>query len=104
MKERDKKALMAAAAMGGVFALRAAVRQRRTIDLQGRTVLITGGSRGLGLILARLFADEGAKVAICARDVAELQRARADLVERGAPVLAVRCDVTNRGQVEAMVR
>jgi NAD(P)-dependent dehydrogenase (short-subunit alcohol dehydrogenase family) len=54
------------------------------IRLQGRTVLITGGSRGLGLVLAREFAREGAHIAICARDPDELGRAEGDLRERGA--------------------
>ena len=72
-------------------------------DLRGKTVLITGGSRGLGLVLGREFVRQGARVAICARDVKELERASADLVRRGLPVLAVPCDVTNRAAVEAMV-
>jgi len=71
----------------------------------GQTVLITGGSRGLGLLLAREFASRGARLVICARDVAELERARAELVARyGAEVLARRCDVADRSQVEALVQ
>jgi NAD(P)-dependent dehydrogenase (short-subunit alcohol dehydrogenase family) len=72
--------------------------------LRGRTVLITGGSRGLGLILARELARRGARVAICARDRATLDRAREDLARRGAEVMAVPCDVTVRQDVDAMVR
>jgi NAD(P)-dependent dehydrogenase (short-subunit alcohol dehydrogenase family) len=63
-------------------------------------VLITGGSRGLGLELARTFAAEGCRLAICARDEQELRRARADLERRGAEVLTVPCDVADREQVE----
>lgn len=72
-------------------------------DLRGKVALITGGSRGLGLVLARELALEGARLAICARDAAELERARIDLATRGADVLAVTCDVTNRGEVDAMM-
>jgi NAD(P)-dependent dehydrogenase (short-subunit alcohol dehydrogenase family) len=76
----------------------------RPYDLEGRTVLITGGSRGLGLVLAREVARAGARVAICGRDPATLARAREDLERRGARVLAVACDVTVRGDVEDLVR
>lgn len=58
--------------------------------------MITGGSRGLGLVLARQLIALDAKVAICARDADELARAAADLVQRGGRVLAVACDVTDR--------
>jgi NAD(P)-dependent dehydrogenase (short-subunit alcohol dehydrogenase family) len=79
------------------------LRARRAYDVQGKTVLITGGSRGLGLVLARRFADAGANVAVCARDPRELERARADLAARGARVLAFPCDVTDRAQVRELV-
>ncbi|MBI3544913.1 MAG: SDR family oxidoreductase, partial [Deltaproteobacteria bacterium] len=71
----------------------------RTLDLRGRVVVITGGSRGLGLALARRFGAEGAKLAICARNRAELQAAHADLSARGIDVLAARCDVGSEDQV-----
>lgn len=66
--------------------------------------MITGGSRGLGLVLARELASQGAKLAICARDADALERARAELAERGADVIAVQCDVTDQEQVETAVR
>jgi NAD(P)-dependent dehydrogenase (short-subunit alcohol dehydrogenase family) len=75
----------------------------RRYDLRGRTALITGGSRGLGLVLARELIRAGARVAICGRDVATLERARADLERRGGQVMAVPCDVTVRGDVDALV-
>lgn len=65
--------------MGGALAYRAVARSRRRIDFDGRGVLITGGSRGLGLALARELAAQGANVAIVARDGEELERARASL-------------------------
>jgi NAD(P)-dependent dehydrogenase (short-subunit alcohol dehydrogenase family) len=103
MKKENREALMlAAAGLGGLVAARALVRRRGGYDLAGKTVLITGGSRGLGLVLAREFAREGARVAICARDPHELERARADLAARGAEVYAIPCDVTDRGQVNEM--
>jgi NAD(P)-dependent dehydrogenase (short-subunit alcohol dehydrogenase family) len=73
------------------------------ILILGKTVLITGGSRGLGLILARQFGREGARVVICARDEQELDRARIDLQNRRAEVLALRCDITSSSEVSEMV-
>ena len=78
-------------------------RKMNEYELRGKTVLVTGGSRGLGLVLAREFAQNGARVAICARDEEELENARLDLQERGADVMTVKCDVTNKAEVAAMV-
>jgi NAD(P)-dependent dehydrogenase (short-subunit alcohol dehydrogenase family) len=88
----------------GVIVARSMVRRARRMDLDGATVLVTGGSRGLGLVLAREFGRQGARVAICARDPDALARARADLVGRGVQVVAVVCDVTRREEVDALVR
>jgi short-subunit dehydrogenase len=95
--------LVAAAGVGALFAARSLARRRSGYELRGKTVLITGGSRGLGLVMAREFAGEGARLAICARDETELERARADLAKHGARVLAVPCDVTDRAQVNEMM-
>ena len=96
--------VLAAAGVGGLLLARGLVRRSRAFDFRGKSVLITGGSRGLGLVLAREFAREGARVSICARDPAELERARADLAARGAEVFAFPCDVTDRDQVLEWVR
>src|SRR4028119_36644 len=73
-------------------------------DLTGKTVLLTGGSRGLGLVMARQLVQQGARLAICARDRAELERARVELNQCGGEVLTVPCDVTDRSQVDQMVQ
>jgi len=78
---------------------RSAIRHKRTLDLEGRVVVITGGSRGLGLVLARTLVQRGARVAICARDVAELERARNELELLGGDVYTAPCDVTERDDV-----
>jgi NAD(P)-dependent dehydrogenase (short-subunit alcohol dehydrogenase family) len=88
---------------GTYVAARAALRQSRWISFAGRTVLITGGSRGLGLVLARELVAQGAKVAICARTEADVRAAAAELRERGGDVLAVVCDVRDQSQVESFV-
>jgi NAD(P)-dependent dehydrogenase (short-subunit alcohol dehydrogenase family) len=92
--------------VGALLAALWAVRlwREQQYNLSGKTVLITGGSRGLGLVMARYLVTAGAHVAICARDAAELERARAELEQRSGQVLTVSCDVTDKAQVEQMVR
>ena len=80
------------------------LRRRRRYDLRGRTVLITGGTRGLGLEIARQAGLAGARVAICGRDADTLARARESLLQSGAAVLALTCDVTDRNQVAELIR
>ena len=80
--------------------------RRGSYELAGRTVLITGGSRGLGLVLARRAVREGARVAICARDEQELARARQDLLGYGGSektVLALARDLTDAAEVSTLV-
>src|SRR6266545_4043845 len=72
--------------------------------LYDKVVLITGGSRGLGLILARQICARGGNVALFARDPDELGRAKADLVPRGGKVLTIECDLLDAGQIQSAVR
>ena len=102
MNTNAKRALTIAAGAGAVLALRA-LRSRATYDFRGKSVLITGGSRGLGLVLAREFAAEGARLTIVARDRVELEQARADLAARGAEVLAFACDVRDQADVQSAI-
>jgi short-subunit dehydrogenase len=87
-----------------MVAARAIVRCNRRIDLAGRTAIITGGSRGLGLVLARELVDEGVRVALFARTAADLVAAKADLNRRGGVVETFVCDVSDRQQVNDAVR
>jgi short-subunit dehydrogenase len=101
---RPGKALaVTTAGIGLLLGGRALIRRRRNYDLVGQTVLITGGSRGLGLVMAREFIRQGARVAICARDFNELERASEDLLLRGGEVFPVPCDLTDRMEVEQFV-
>jgi short-subunit dehydrogenase len=78
------------------------LRQSWRYRLSGRCVLITGGSRGLGLALARQFLGRGAKVSLLARDPEALERARQLLAGRGK-VFVRPCDVRDRTQVEQAI-
>ena len=79
---------------GAMVALRL-LRNRQAVDFNGRVVVISGGSRGLGLCIAREFAKEGAQLALLARDEDELKVAQQQLEAMGAPVLTVVADVTD---------
>jgi short-subunit dehydrogenase len=93
------------AAGAGVFALAKTIyRQINKFDLKDKVVLITGGSRGLGLAMARELADKGARLAICARTGSQLDSAQAELEERGARVLTIRIDLTNQDDVQQMIK
>jgi len=99
-----KRALLWGSGAVGAAAAVAMLGKRSRIDVRGRVVLITGGSRGLGLALAREFASRGANLALCARSGEELDRASGDLAHYGRHVFTVTCDVTDRAQVEELVR
>lgn len=98
-----KRAAMGVSAASLGVAARNRMRDGRRIDLHDKVVLITGSSRGFGLVAAREFAAEGAKLVLCARNEADLERARKELEQSGAEVLAVRCDVSDRDQVQNLV-
>ena len=100
---RSDKVEIALAALLGTMWVARLLRTGSGYSLPGKTVLITGGSRGLGLALAREMASRGARLAICGRDADSLERARASLARIGAEVIAVPCDVTDQGSVQAMV-
>jgi NAD(P)-dependent dehydrogenase (short-subunit alcohol dehydrogenase family) len=68
--------------------------------MQGKVVVITGASRGIGAAAARAFTEKGAKVALLARSGAEIEKLAAEL---GGNVLAQTCDVGDFAQVEAAI-
>ncbi len=74
------------------------------LDLQDRTVFITGGSRGLGLEIARVCGARGARVGFCGRDADEVERARGDLVRRGHTVFAGVADVRSEDDIRRVLR
>lgn len=96
----NRLATLAAVGAGAYLASR---WLRPGYDFRGKHVLITGGSRGLGLVLARELAARGARLSLCARDPDELTAAFQELSAAGAAVTAVECDVTDRDRVREFV-
>jgi NAD(P)-dependent dehydrogenase (short-subunit alcohol dehydrogenase family) len=70
------------------------------LGLSGRTALVTGGSRGIGLAIARVFHEEGARVVICSRSPRHLVAAAKAIGE----ITAIPCDVTKAGEVRSLLR
>jgi NAD(P)-dependent dehydrogenase (short-subunit alcohol dehydrogenase family) len=104
MSNMDSRFLLIAVVL--VFAAWLTLRIIRTLhfSLRNKVALITGGSRGLGLVLARQICAAGGKVALLARDNEELIRAKTDLAGRGGRVITVQCDLLDSGQIQSAIR
>jgi NAD(P)-dependent dehydrogenase (short-subunit alcohol dehydrogenase family) len=74
------------------------------LELEDKAILITGGSKGIGLACARAFAEEGARVAIVSRSRENLDRAAATLQREGHHVLVVAADLRDAQQAREMAR
>jgi NAD(P)-dependent dehydrogenase (short-subunit alcohol dehydrogenase family) len=79
------------------------VARPRRIPLANEVVVITGGSRGLGLVMARQLARQGARLALIARSQEELDEARRQVENLGGEVLTVACNVANREELAAAI-
>ncbi len=101
-KKIDGETALVAGLAAGIVAWQG-VHWLREADLSGHVALVTGGSRGLGFIVARELLKEGCTVAICARDAAELERARQELDPAAERVFAFPCDVADEAQVQQLV-
>jgi len=100
------RSLALTAAALGLLAMRTAGTAvlGRKLSFRNKNVVITGGSRGLGLVLARRFASEGANIALLARDERELAAAAADLSRGGTRVVTIPCDLRGSDEARAAVR
>jgi len=85
------------------MATRAIKNAFASVNLAGKVVLITGGSRGLGLALAEECAKQGCRLAICGRDEESLHRAESELRSMGAQVFATACDISKTDEIDRMV-
>lgn len=72
--------------------------------LEAKTALVTGGSRGIGLAIARRLGQMGANLGICARDAERLERAVRQLKQEGFSTVGVHADVTRAADVELLIQ
>ena len=72
------------------------------LNLKGKVVIVTGGSKGIGLACARAFLAEGGRVAIVSRSPANLDAALRDLAAPAGLLIAVPCDLTEKTAAKAM--
>src|ERR1700759_5850795 len=72
---------------------------RMNVSMKDRVAVVTGGSKGIGLAVARRFAESGAKVAILARGAADLKAARETLAKDGLTVKDYACDVSKAAEI-----
>ncbi len=97
-----RELLYPAAALVGLWALSRTIRSA-VYDLRDKAVVITGGSRGLGLVLARQICAHGGRVLLVARETAELDRAKGELSEFGdRRVQTFAADLTDPAQARAI--
>jgi len=73
------------------------------LGLKGKSVLVTGGSKGIGLAIAELFAGEGANVAICARNTDDVAKAVKSLRAKGVKASGRGLDVADPGALKAWI-
>lgn len=105
-RQRRLLGALAAGVLSGaaVTVTRALLTRRRQRQLLGKTVVITGGSRGLGLELGRVYASHGARLVLMARDAGALERARTEFEEAGVDVRVVACDLTDASALQSAVQ
>lgn len=72
-------------------------------NIQGKVIVITGASSGLGEASARLLSEQGAKMVLGARRLERIERLASEIKDGGAEAIAVQTDVTDRNQVNALV-
>ncbi|GAA0894054.1 SDR family oxidoreductase [Fulvivirga kasyanovii] len=100
---RLNKFVIGGAAIGGILLSRMLIKAITKYNLKDKVVLITGGSRGLGIVMARQLAEKGAKVVVCARDEEELSAAAHELSTITQNYLAIPCDITDKEQIRTMM-
>ncbi len=80
------------------------MKVQELFSLKDKVIIVTGGSKGLGLMMAEGLAEAGANLVLCARNQEECEQAADQIREIGGKTLALRCDVIDQDEVNALVK
>ncbi|MCF0069635.1 SDR family NAD(P)-dependent oxidoreductase [Dyadobacter sp. CY261] len=94
---------IALAGLGAMAIARAAYRRVTSLDFREKVVVVTGGSRGLGLETARILAGRGARIVLCARSQEHLEIAANELTALGAEVLTIAADLSHQDEAPRVI-
>lgn len=76
---------------------------QKMFDLSGKTAIVTGGGKGIGLKMAEGLAEAGANVVVCSRKLENCRKASEEISRLGVKTLALQCDVKSLKEVQATV-
>ena len=74
------------------------------MNFQGKSAIVTGGAQGIGRAIAKELANGGAQVLVCDLQAEKVEATAAEIRDGGSSAIEVTADVTDPGQVEAMVK
>src|SRR5688572_3211185 len=99
-----KRGLQLMVLAGALLAVNRLIQQAKPeMDLNGQVAFITGGTRGLGFLLAQELAKQGCKIIVCGRDADAVEQAKTRLREYTPGVMAVQCDASDSAQMAQLV-
>jgi len=99
-----KRGLQLLVFASAVLAVNRLIQQAKPeMDLNGQVALISGGTRGIGFLLAQELARQGCKVIVCGRDQKSVELAKSALLNYTPGVMAVQCDASDRAQISRLV-
>jgi len=105
MKASGVNALITGGAIAilGIYAVKIIARSVNWFDPEDKVILITGGSRGLGLVIARKLAAKKANIVICGRNAEIMGSVSKELLSKAGRFLYIQCDISDREQVNRMI-
>lgn len=99
-----KFAPFAIGAMASAALITKLIKSPEKLHLKDKVILITGGGRGLGIILARKLSEYGATIIICGRSKETLREASVEFTSKTKRFMAIPCDITDKDQISEMIR
>ncbi len=76
---------------------------KQMFTLEGKTAIVSGGGKGIGLKMAEGLAEAGANIVLCSRNVENCRKAAEDIAQLGVKTFAIKCDVTSAEEIQGVV-